>query len=105
LPLPDDVLVVHTRVRAGADEAFNEWYDHKHLPEIVGCPGFVRSTRFRHESASGPVYLAIYELAGPWALETPEFGARRGLEEFVDRVDISVRHFTRLVTYDPGRGE
>jgi len=96
MPLPDDVLVVHTRVRAGAEEAFNDWYD-----QIVGCPGFVRSTRFRHESASGPLYLAIYELDGPWALETPEFGARRGLEEFVDRVDISVRHFERLMTYDP----
>jgi hypothetical protein len=54
----------------GRDSEFNEWYDTRHIPEILaGVPAFVAAQRFRcsehQRSTAIPCpwrYLAIYEL-------------------------------------------
>lgn len=71
------VLVTTVDIMAGAEEKFNRWYNEKHMPEILACPGFISGSRF--ESTGGqPQYMAIYEIEDEHALETPEMQEVRG---------------------------
>jgi hypothetical protein len=54
------------------DVEFNQWYFEEHVPERLSCPGFISARRFRAVEG-GPQYLALYELEGPEALETPQY--------------------------------
>jgi hypothetical protein len=62
------ILVVATQPVPGGDQAYNEWYDHVHLPEVLGVKGFQAAQRFCLSgvmmSRSGALfpYLAIYEI-------------------------------------------
>jgi hypothetical protein len=67
------VLVTLMDIDPSIDEAeFNRWYDDEHVAERMRCPGFIAASRFRSVEGS-PKYLAVYELAGPEALLTPEY--------------------------------
>jgi hypothetical protein len=58
------------------DEAYNRWFNEEHVPARMHCRGFKSVTRFR-ALEGGPRYLAIWELASPDAMVTPEYlGAR-----------------------------
>ncbi len=55
---------------ATQEEAFNAWYTHSHVPNLVRIPGYVSGARFRlveHPALTwlnmGPKYLALYEWA------------------------------------------
>lgn len=52
-------------------DRFNQWYDTEHIPIRVGCPGFLSARRYRERE--GDSFLAVYELAEPEALATPEY--------------------------------
>jgi hypothetical protein len=65
------ILAVQTQALAGADEAYNVWYDGVHVPEILATPGFQACRRYRVlHSPNAPAghelewarYLAIYEI-------------------------------------------
>jgi hypothetical protein len=68
-----------------ADE-FSRWYNDVHVPEILGCPGWLANRRY--ESIDGdPRFLAIYDLeddARPF--DSPEWNAAVGWDEHVDRI-------------------
>jgi hypothetical protein len=67
------VLVTLMDIDPSLDDAeFNRWYDEEHVAERMQCPGFISAARFRSVEGS-PKYLAVYELAGPEALLTPEY--------------------------------
>ncbi|ORA39235.1 DUF4286 family protein [Mycobacterium aquaticum] len=70
--MADELICVTTSdIAPGREAEFNEWYDNVHLPEILGCPGWLSAVRY--ESIAGqPKYLAIYQLDRPDALETPQ---------------------------------
>lgn len=62
------LLIALTEPVAGREDAFNEWYESKHVPECVQVPGFKSGQRFklsahRDDGAIQP-YLALYELEG-----------------------------------------
>lgn len=57
------------RVSHGAEDAFNEWYDRVHLPEMLACPGWTSATRYRGAQLQ---YLALYGVEGEFALHGPE---------------------------------
>lgn len=79
------VLITSVDVAAGAEEAFNRWYDDVHLPEVLACPGFLSARRY--ECTDGqPRYLAIYELEDEGALTTPEMRRVRGWGEMFPHV-------------------
>lgn len=64
---PTEILVVLTNAIEGRDEAFNEWYDAVHVPDVLGkLEGFAAVQRFEiaGESAEDSPYryLAIYEI-------------------------------------------
>ncbi|MBM3676446.1 MAG: hypothetical protein FJW96_00975 [Actinobacteria bacterium] len=86
------------------EDAFNHWYDTKHMPETCACPGFVRGWRFRAEhDGEHPRYCAIYEVEHDRVLETPELNAIRGFAQFTERVRNLERHWFRTIfVHDPG---
>ena len=83
--------VVMVDVAPEDEAAFNEWYDNVHLPDILACPGWISATR-RICVEGGPKYVAIYEITGPEAYESPEFAAIKGFGPFEGKVS----NFTRL---------
>ena len=67
----DFVLVTSSDVHADAENDFNRWYNEKHLPELLACPGFRAASRY--EATNGePKFLAIYEMDTEAAVATPE---------------------------------
>jgi hypothetical protein len=65
-------LLVMMHAPAAFEEEFNAWYDTEHLPERLAVPGF--ETALRYVCLIGhPRYLAMYDLARPEVLSTPEY--------------------------------
>jgi hypothetical protein len=74
-------------VAPAQDTLFNEVYDHEHVPTILKVPGVISALRFKRrplEMIIGgerktiviegePTYTALYELASPSVLVSPEF--------------------------------
>lgn len=67
------VLIVFTNpVNTESEQAFNDWYDNHHMPDVLAIPGFVSARRFRLadvngareivEQEAGYRYAAVYEL-------------------------------------------
>lgn len=74
------ILVTTVDIAPTAEAEFNRWYNDVHMPEVMGCPGFVSAARY--ECADGqPRYIAIYELDSADALSTPEMQSIRGWGE------------------------
>jgi hypothetical protein len=65
---------------------FNRWYNEIHVPEILGCPGWLANRRY--ESLDGdPRFLAIYALSDPVRpFNSPEWDAAVGWDEHVDHI-------------------
>jgi hypothetical protein len=97
LPLPDrekhmakHVFVVFTNPVEGKDATYNDWYDNRHLPDVLDVPGFVSAQRFRlsdTQRAAGPFpwhYLALYEIETDDLKQTlAALGARSGTSAMV----------------------
>ena len=74
-------------VEAAKEALFNEVYDREHVPTILKVPGVISALRFKRrplEMIIGgerktiaiegePQYTALYELASPSVLVSPEF--------------------------------
>jgi hypothetical protein len=65
-------LLVTMQPAPAFEEEFNAWYDTEHLPERLAVPGFETALRFVCISGH-PRYLAMYDLAGPQVLDSPEY--------------------------------
>jgi hypothetical protein len=92
------LLIVDVAVDPTIEDAWNEWYDTVHLPEIADCPGFAEAARYVSEGADGRHYVAVYDISGPEALDTAEFASRRGWAEFADHVTADVRVYRRFTS-------
>ncbi len=62
-----NLMVVFTNAVEGRDAEFNDWYDNRHLADVVGGGPFARAQRFaladiEHEVAPEYRYLALYEI-------------------------------------------
>jgi hypothetical protein len=74
---PRVILLTSVDVVPQGEAEFNRWYNEKHLPEVLACPGFVSAARY--ECTQGePRYIAVYELESEDALRTPEMQSVRG---------------------------
>ncbi|WP_159587132.1 DUF4286 family protein [Chelativorans xinjiangense] len=83
--------IVLVDVDPAVEDAFNEWYETVHIPEILACPGWLSAQR--HVCVEGgPKYAAVYEITGSDAYETPEFHAIKGFGPF----ESHVSNFKRL---------
>src|SRR5260221_2655542 len=98
------------------DTEFNRWYFEDHIAGRLRCPGFLGASRFRIRQADAtamslpsaarpPSYLAIYELEGPEALETPEdVKLRQDSSEETKRMRDAMQHVRRntYIRMQPG---
>jgi hypothetical protein len=61
--MPRGVLIVESRPASPEEAAaYHDWYDNKHVPEILQLEGFVSARRL--EPVGGDVFIAIYEIDG-----------------------------------------
>jgi hypothetical protein len=67
------------------DREFNTWYFEEHIAERLSCPGFISARRFEAVEGS-PRFLAIYDLEGPEALQTPEYKGLAGSPAKVNKL-------------------
>lgn len=68
----DSKMLVYSNAVEGQEDAFNDWYDTKHMSDVLAVPGVVAGQRFEvvpaavpGRAASDPPthrYLAVYEL-------------------------------------------
>jgi hypothetical protein len=84
------VFVVFTNPVDGKEATYNDWYDNRHLPDVLDVPGFVSAQRFRlsdTQRAAGPFpwrYLALYEIETDDLKQTlATLGARSGTSAMV----------------------
>jgi len=54
------------------ETAFNAWYDREHVPALASVPGVLCARRFR-TSGGATKYVALYHLAFPGVIDTPEW--------------------------------
>lgn len=100
-------LLVYTNAAPGQDDAFNDWYDNTHLPQILALPMVVSAQRF----SLGPIgvdtsevgaevdptaplphtYLAVYEVTGDptVAAQTITNGCIDGSIELHESFDVA----------------
>jgi hypothetical protein len=78
-------FIVLTRPVDGREDAYNEWYETTHLPELLALPGFTAAQRFKlARQGAGPggpapaEYLAVYEVEG--TAEAAEAALLAGIE-------------------------
>ena len=62
------LFVVLTNPSDGREAEYNDWYDRRHLPDVLAIRGFVAAQRFRIDALAPAQklpwrYLAIYEVA------------------------------------------
>lgn len=82
--------MVRVDIDPAHEEAFNAWYDAVHVPALLACPGWLSAKRFV-SLEGGPKYAAIYEVAGDWVYDTPEFHAVKGFMGFTPHVSNFMR--------------
>jgi hypothetical protein len=95
------LLVNAMNVDPAHESEFNEWYDHEHIPALSAVPGTLCARRFRDNHGS-PRYLALYHLASPDVVLTPEWKqaanspwTERLRPHFRDHLRIVSRHYVR----------
>ena len=105
---PQYLLLVSAQIEEAVEAAWNQWYDGVHLPEALACPGVLRGSRYvsagdasltkdgEKSRSSARTYMAVYELSGPEALETPEFIEMRGWYQFTDKINARTQVFQKL---------
>lgn len=60
-------MVVLTNPVPGREEEYNDWYDNRHIPDVLAVPGFVGAQRFKLVVNPGGgeaqwQYYAIYQM-------------------------------------------
>ena len=73
---PEWLNVVTVDIEDAHAGEFNRWYNEVHVPEILGCPGWIANRRY--ECVDGePRFLAIYDLEDDERRSTAPSGRRR----------------------------
>ncbi|EUA51303.1 DUF4286 family protein [Mycobacterium xenopi] len=108
-----NLFLVLTNPIEGQDDAFNEWYDTKHVPEVLDVPGVIAAQRYDLAQVTVPAdedlpaqlpppthrYLVVYELDRDPDAVMKEFLARvttgkLSLGETLDLSTISLTGWT-----------
>ena len=59
--MPKGILLVQSRPNSPAEvEAFHQWYDQTHIPEILAVDGFSSARRLR--AADGDSFVVVYDI-------------------------------------------
>ena len=76
------LMEVRVNIAPEKEEAFNEWYNNVHVPEITAVPGFLSGRRFKRVSGDEIEYMALYELESLDPLKSEGYKNARGWSEF-----------------------
>ena len=89
---PSGLMHVQFDYPVEALDELHDWYNNEHIPERMSCPGFVVGQRFTAVEGV-PRWLALYELATPAALESPEYLSFKGSAEtpWTGRINLPSR--------------
>ena len=68
------VAMTETEVDSQGLREFHDWYNLRHMPDHVACPGFIRGSRYQAVEDESR-FLAVYWIADESALSTPEVSA------------------------------
>lgn len=68
-------LVIQVDIDPEDDALFNHWHSTEHVQERVGCPGWLRGSRFKGVDAPDR-YLLFYDAETPTAFESEAYYAR-----------------------------
>lgn len=91
------LLLNMTDIDPSVEEAFNDWYDHEHVPQITRVPGILNGRRFRALEGE-PRYAAAYDLETVDALQHPEYLAARASGPSATPLSRQIRpHFRGLI--------
>jgi hypothetical protein len=97
---PSPVLViVDAFVDPEYEEEFNRWYDEKHLPESVACPGFHVGARYRSSDDKERKYTTLYIVDDEETMSTPEITKVRGFAHLTPHVRYERRIFRPISSY------
>ncbi|MGQ0584016.1 MAG: hypothetical protein ACT4O6_18920 [Reyranella sp.] len=71
------VLAIWVDIDPADDSLFEHWHSREHVQERVGCPGWLRGSRFKGVDTPGR-YLLFYDAETTAAFESAEYYARLG---------------------------
>jgi hypothetical protein len=97
------LLLVGMTSAPEADTAFNAWYDTEHVPALARVPGVLCARRYR-TSAGNPTYVALYHLASPGVIDTPEWKQASASTPMPQHVRDQITNRLRLVCRNYVRG-
>lgn len=99
---PEWLNIVTVDIEDAHAAAFNRWYNDVHVPEILGCPGWLASRRY--ECIDGePRFLAIYDLSDDvQPFSSPEWECAVGWDEHVDHIRGFHGFRVYRLTFDSG---
>jgi hypothetical protein len=66
------LLVVQMDIPPEFESEFNNWYDNEHVPLLMMVPGWLASRRFSRIQGDSPMYMTMYELESPSAIDREE---------------------------------
>jgi hypothetical protein len=90
------LLLVGMTPGPDVEAAFNAWYDDEHVRALAMVPGVLWARRFR-TSGGGPKYVALYHLASPGVVDSPEWKDASGSTPMPQRVRDQISNRLRLV--------
>jgi hypothetical protein len=90
------VLLVGMTPAPDAETEFNAWYDTEHVPALARVPGVLCARRYR-TSGGNPKYLALYHLAAPGVVDSPEWKRASESTAMPQRVRDQISNRLRLV--------
>src|SRR6202158_6026492 len=88
------LLVVGMTPGPEGETAFNAWYDTEHV--LARVPGVLSARRFR-TSGGNPKYVALYHLASPGVVDTPEWKRASESTPMPQQVRDQISNRLRLV--------
>jgi len=90
------LLLVGMTPGVDVETAFNAWYDTEHVPALARVPGVLCARRFR-TSGGGPKYVALYHLASPGVVDSPEWKQASASTPMPQHVRDQITNRLRLV--------
>ena len=105
-------VMVFSNAVAGRDEEFNDWYDNRHLQDVIAVDGVRSALRYELVEGSpmtrgGPsqhLYLAVYEIEGDLGGIAADMATRRedGRMPVTESYDVSTTVSSVWVPRGPG---
>jgi hypothetical protein len=90
-------LIALTNAAPGRDAEYNEWFDRRHIPEVLAVPGFKSVERFEAAHAQRVPDALPYRYAAVYTLESED------LPKTLDALADAIRAGTKTNASDPTR--